>query len=109
MIKKLILFLLFLSILCFSQNTIIIERGFKRININDRSFYSISKSDSINFNFIRSQPTLSSLPIEINNISLIFQLKNINHSDSVFYITTDEEVSEFYLFTKDNFKLKKIG
>ena len=109
MIKKLILFLLFLSILCFSQNTIIIERGFKRININDRSFYSISKSDSINFNFIRSQPTLSSLPIEINNISLIFQLKNINHSDSVFYITTDEEVSEFYLFTKENGKLKKIG
>ena len=76
MIKKFILFLLFLSILCFSQNTILIERDYYRININDKSFYSISKSDSINFNFIRNQPALSSLPIEIKNISLLFQLKN---------------------------------
>ena len=106
--KKFILFFMFLSLFCSSQKTIIVKEEFKRININDKSLYSFSNNNSINFNFSANQPVLSDLSIDTKNIFLLFEVNN-NSNDSVLYITTDEEVSQFFLYTRKNDKSKKIG
>ena len=107
-IKKFFLLLLFLPLLFYSQKTIIIE-GESAVNINQQSLYSTSNKNSINFNFSENLPILTDAPIATKNVSLFFELQNNNENDSLFYITSNDDVSEFYLFTKNNNKLLKIG
>lgn len=72
------------------------------------------------FNVLFSQKTFiiddSSKEIVINNSSLIneselyiFGVTNNSKIDSIFYINTNEDVSEFYLYEKFKAKNKKIG
>lgn len=98
-IKKFFLLLLFLPLLFYSQKTIIIE-GESAVNINQQSLYSTSNKNSINFNFSENLPILTDAPIATKNVSLFFELQNNNENDSLFYITSNDDVSEFYLFTK---------
>ena len=102
---KKIYFLFFFIIInvFFSQNKIIIDDYSKEIVINNYSI--ITNQDGLKIDDFQSKNSL----IKNKKVLYKFFVFNNSKSDSIYYINTQEDVSEFVLYEKINGKYIKLG